>query len=175
MQGDPLNHNGGVRSADDELDRFLPMEQPGLIRGKVQLILSGIDVVLGRLRPYLNHQLACWKNLTTRARSKSKCKPPSREQDAGETAARPALPRARAHERRVRFRQLSAIDSKIWLEDILETWKSERRVNVSPFRAALKLGNRLAHGRHWHPKLGQGPQLGEVRSLAADLLMEIRL
>ena len=42
-------------------------------------------------------------------------------------------------------------------EDLLETLQTEvnPRSIVSEFRAALKLRHWLAHGSHWHPKLGR--------------------
>jgi hypothetical protein len=73
-----------------------------------------------------------------------------------------------------RFRNIAKARSGVRLdEDILETWKNEREVNVSDFRAALKLRHWLAHGRHWHPKLGQGYDPASVYQIATVLLASL--
>ena len=59
-------------------------------------------------------------------------------------------------------------------EDILEIWKQEAGVNVSDFRSALKLRHWLAHGRHWHPKLGRGFKADEIYLVSSELLAAIR-
>jgi hypothetical protein len=48
--------------------------------------------------------------------------------------------------------------------DLLEALKEEvaQLSVVSDFRAALRLRNWLAHGRHWHPKLGRNYSPGLV-------------
>ena len=73
-----------------------------------------------------------------------------------------------------RFRQIAARDWNARLdEDILQAWKDEHSVKVADFRAALKLRHWLAHGRHWHPKLGQGYQPADVYAGSSDLLRSL--
>jgi hypothetical protein len=57
-------------------------------------------------------------------------------------------------------------------EDILEGLRQEVSPPsvVSDFRAALKLRNWLAHGRHWHPKLGRGYRPADVFDISKRLL-----
>ena len=59
-----------------------------------------------------------------------------------------------------RFRKLhKARGDRIRLdEDILIVMKEEGVSGsaIAAFRGALKLRHWLAHGRHWHPKLGRG-------------------
>ena len=69
-----------------------------------------------------------------------------------------------------KFREIAKKGSNIRLDDdILETWKAEQGVNVSFFRAALHLRDWLAHGRHWHPKLGQGYTPAHVYQISKAL------
>ena len=58
-------------------------------------------------------------------------------------------------------------------EDILETWKRSGNLNVGGFRSVLRLRHWLAHGRHWHPKLGRGFKPVDVYTIAAELLAAV--
>jgi hypothetical protein len=57
-------------------------------------------------------------------------------------------------------------------EDILAAMKEEglSASAISAFRGALKLRHWLAHGRHWHPKLGRGYAPADVFDIARDLI-----
>jgi hypothetical protein len=76
-----------------------------------------------------------------------------------------------------RFRNIhKARGDKIRLdEDILVAMKEEgmsARV-VAAFRGTLRLRDWLAHGRHWHPKLGRGYAPGDVFDIARALIDSI--
>ena len=75
-----------------------------------------------------------------------------------------------------RFRAIrKAVGDKIRIdEDILRPMQEEG-VPVADFRATLKLRHWLAHGRHWHPKLGQNDAPGDVFDIARALLDAIPL
>ena len=76
-----------------------------------------------------------------------------------------------------RFREINkTAGQKIRLdEDILDPMKEEGMpaVVLGAFRATLKLRHWLAHGRHWHPKLGQGYTPGDVFDIARALIDSI--
>jgi hypothetical protein len=76
-----------------------------------------------------------------------------------------------------RFREIhKANGDKVRLdEDILGSMKEEGvGANViAAFRGTLKLRHWLAHGRHWHPKLGRGYALGDVFDIARALIDSI--
>lgn len=60
-------------------------------------------------------------------------------------------------------------------EDILAALKEvgvESRV-VAAFRGTLRLRDWLAHGRHWHPKLGRGYTPDDVLGIARELIDSI--
>jgi hypothetical protein len=57
-------------------------------------------------------------------------------------------------------------------EDILETLKGEG-IAVADFRATLRLRHWLAHGRHWHPKLGRSYTPELVYDVARALIDSI--
>lgn len=44
---------------------------------------------------------------------------------------------------------------------------------VAAIRGTLKLRHWLAHGRHWHPKLGRGYAPGDVFDIAKALIGSI--
>jgi hypothetical protein len=44
---------------------------------------------------------------------------------------------------------------------------------ISAFRGTLRLRHWLAHGRHWHPKLGRGYAPGDVFDIARALIESI--
>jgi hypothetical protein len=44
---------------------------------------------------------------------------------------------------------------------------------VAAFRGTLRLRHWLAHGRHWHPKLGRGYTPGDVLGIARELIDSI--
>lgn len=73
-----------------------------------------------------------------------------------------------------RFRRLYKVKGdRIRLhEDILVAMKEEgvSPTAVAAFRAALNLRHWLAHGRHWHPKLGRGYAPTDVFDIARDLI-----
>jgi hypothetical protein len=73
-----------------------------------------------------------------------------------------------------RFRDIRTERSdKIRLdEDILEALKSEIQPTsvVSEFRGALRLRHWLAHGRHWHPKLGRGYGPNDIFDISQKLI-----
>jgi len=60
-------------------------------------------------------------------------------------------------------------------EDILSALKSEGMPTsvVGAFRGTLKLRDWLAHGRHWHPKLGQNYSPGDVFDISKALIDSI--
>jgi hypothetical protein len=78
-----------------------------------------------------------------------------------------------------RFREIhKALGDKIRLdEDILVAMKEEgTSANVvAAFRGTLRLRHWLAHGRHWHPKLGRGYAPGDVFDIARALIDSIPL
>lgn len=57
-------------------------------------------------------------------------------------------------------------------EDILEALKEELNPPsvVSEFRKALKLRHWLAHGRHWHPKLGRGYLPTDIFDISREIV-----
>jgi hypothetical protein len=57
-------------------------------------------------------------------------------------------------------------------EDILAALKEEG-FKVGAFRGTLKLRDWLAHGRHWHPKLGRGYTPGDVLGIAREIIDSI--
>ncbi len=76
-----------------------------------------------------------------------------------------------------KFRDLERDKSgKIRLdEDLLEALKQcgvPKKI-ISDMRGVLKLRHWLAHGRHWHPKLGQGYQTEDVFVISRDLIQAI--
>jgi hypothetical protein len=74
------------------------------------------------------------------------------------------------------FRDIAKRGSRVRLdEDILETWKTEHGVSVAPLRGALNLRNWLAHGRHYHPKLGQKYNPDDVYRISTQFLGAIAL
>jgi hypothetical protein len=76
-----------------------------------------------------------------------------------------------------RFRKLhQASGDRIRLdEDILGAMKEEGvPANViAAFRGALRLRHWLAHGRHWHPKLGRGYAPTDVFDISRGLIDSI--
>lgn len=76
-----------------------------------------------------------------------------------------------------RFREIhKANGDKIRLdEDILGPMRQEGMPAgvVGDFRATLKLRHWLAHGRHWHPKLGRGYAPRDVFDIARALVGSI--
>jgi hypothetical protein len=60
-------------------------------------------------------------------------------------------------------------------EDILAAMKDEgiSASAIAGFRSALKLRNWLAHGRHWHPKLGSGYTPNDVFDVSRALIDSI--
>jgi hypothetical protein len=87
--------------------------------------------------------------------------------------------KARVRERRKddlsrRFREAHKLrGDKIRLDgDILAALK-EAGVGVGEFRGTLKLRDWLAHGRHWHPKLGMGYTPDLVLGVARGLVDSI--
>jgi len=46
---------------------------------------------------------------------------------------------------------------------------------VSAFRGVLKLRHWLAHGRHWHPKLGRGYTPNDVFDISQALIYAVPL
>jgi hypothetical protein len=58
------------------------------------------------------------------------------------------------------------------VDDILGALK-EAGVGVGGFRGTLKLRDWLAHGRHWHPKLGRGYTPEDVLDIARELIDSI--
>ena len=76
-----------------------------------------------------------------------------------------------------RFRRIhKANGDKIRLEeDILAAMKEEGVAAkiISAFRGTLRLRHWLAHGRHWHPKLGRGYAPGDVFDIARALIESI--
>jgi hypothetical protein len=73
-----------------------------------------------------------------------------------------------------RFRQIRAERTeRVRLdEDILEALRSEIQPAsvVSEFRGALRLRHWLAHGRHWHPKMGRGYGPNDVFDISQKLI-----
>ena len=73
-----------------------------------------------------------------------------------------------------RFRQIRAERSeRVRLdEDILEALGSEIQPAsvVSEFKGALRLRHWLAHGRHWHPKLGHDYGPNDVFDISQKLI-----
>ena len=57
-------------------------------------------------------------------------------------------------------------------EDILAALR-ETGVAVAAFRRTLGLRDWLAHGRHWHPKLGRGYTPADVLGIARELIDSI--
>jgi len=78
-----------------------------------------------------------------------------------------------------RFRAIrKAVGDKIRInEHILRPMQEEGVPSgvLAYFRATLKLRHWLAHGRHWHPKLGQNYAPGDVFDIARALLDTIPL
>jgi hypothetical protein len=76
-----------------------------------------------------------------------------------------------------RFRKLHKVNrDKIRLDDdILGAMKDEGiPANViADFRGALRLRHWLAHGRHWHPKLGRGYAPSDVFDISRALIDSI--
>ncbi len=76
-----------------------------------------------------------------------------------------------------RFRRLYKIKGeRIRLdEDILFAMKEEGVSSsaIGGFRGVLKLRNWLAHGRHWHPKLGRGYAPSDVFDISRALINSI--
>ncbi len=76
-----------------------------------------------------------------------------------------------------RFRELHKTKgAKIRLDnDILGAMREEGiPANVvAAFRGALRLRHWLAHGRHWHPKLGRGYEPGDVFDISRALIDSI--
>ena len=76
-----------------------------------------------------------------------------------------------------RFREIhKAFGDRIRLdEDILAAMKEEGVAPnaIADFRGALRLRHWLAHGRHWHPKLGRGYEPGDVFDIARALIESI--
>jgi hypothetical protein len=60
-------------------------------------------------------------------------------------------------------------------EDILVAMKEEGVAAkvIADFRGTLRLRHWLAHGRHWHPKLGRGYAPGDVFGIARELIDSI--
>jgi hypothetical protein len=60
-------------------------------------------------------------------------------------------------------------------EDILAVMKEEGMPAgvVGAFRGALRLRHWLAHGKHWHPKLGRDYTPGDVFDISRDLIDSI--
>jgi hypothetical protein len=60
-------------------------------------------------------------------------------------------------------------------EDILAALKEAGVATkiVAAFRGTLRLRHWLAHGRHWHPKLGRGYTPGDVLGIARELIDSI--
>jgi hypothetical protein len=60
-------------------------------------------------------------------------------------------------------------------EDILDTMKQEgvSQSAIAAFRGALDLRHWLAHGRHWHPKLGRGYAPSDVFDISRALIDSI--
>lgn len=58
------------------------------------------------------------------------------------------------------------------VQDLLEAVKEEvhQPSVVSDFRSALKLRDWLAHGRHWHPKLGRNYSPGHVFDISRAIV-----
>jgi hypothetical protein len=73
-----------------------------------------------------------------------------------------------------RFRELHKTSGdRIRLdEDILGALKEEGvpAIIIAAFRGALKLRHWLAHGRHWHPKLGCGYAPGDIFDISRALI-----
>lgn len=76
-----------------------------------------------------------------------------------------------------RFRRIhKAHGDKIRLdEDILAAMKEEGVAAniIAAFRGTLRLRHWLAHGRHWHPKLGRGYVPGDVFDITRALIESI--
>jgi hypothetical protein len=77
-----------------------------------------------------------------------------------------------------RFRELQKTrGERIRLdEDILATMRAEGGVPanvIADFRGALKLRHWLAHGKHWHPKLGRHYGPSDVFDIARNLIDSI--
>ncbi len=76
-----------------------------------------------------------------------------------------------------RFRTLhKAQGDKIRLdEDILSSMKEEGVAAnaIAEFRGVLKLRHWLAHGRHWHPKLGRGYAPSDIFDISRALIDSI--
>ncbi len=76
-----------------------------------------------------------------------------------------------------RFRKLyKAKGDRIRLdEDILTAMKEEgvSEGAISAFRGSLRLRHWLAHGRHWHPKLGRGYAPSDVFDISRALIDSI--
>ena len=76
-----------------------------------------------------------------------------------------------------RFREIhKASGDKLRLdEDILAAMQGEGVAPnvIAAFRGALKLRHWLAHGRHWHPKLGRVYAPGDVFDIARALIESI--
>lgn len=76
-----------------------------------------------------------------------------------------------------RFRQMNkSRPDKIRLdEDILTAMKDEgtNASAIAAFRGVLRLRHWLAHGRHWHPKLGRGYTPNDVFDISRALIDSI--
>ena len=73
-----------------------------------------------------------------------------------------------------RFREAHKLrGNKIRLDDDILGALKDAGVGVGDFRGTLKLRDWLAHGRHWHPKLGRGYTLDDVLRIARELIDSI--
>ena len=73
-----------------------------------------------------------------------------------------------------RFRDAHKLrGEKIRLDDDILAALKEAGVEVGDFRGTLRLRDWLAHGRHWHPKLGRGYTPGDVLGIARELIDSI--
>lgn len=76
-----------------------------------------------------------------------------------------------------RFRKLHrAKGDRIRLDEVILAAMKEEGVStgaIAAFRGALRLRHWLAHGRHWHPKLGRGYAPSDVFDISRALIDSI--
>jgi hypothetical protein len=73
-----------------------------------------------------------------------------------------------------RFRKLQkAKGDRIRLDEDILTAMKEEGVAIAAFRGTLRLRHWLAHGRHWHPKLGRGYAPSDVFDISRSLIDSI--